>query len=80
MNLTAEQLQAAEKGPVTLRAEGKEYVVISREIYDRLKGLFHDHSPLTPEEEEAAFRHAGELAGWDDPELDVYNKLAPKKA
>jgi hypothetical protein len=78
MNLTAEQLQAAEKGPVTVRADGKEYVVISRELYDRLKGLAYDDSPLTPEEQEAACSHAGEPAGWDDPELDVYNKLAWK--
>lgn len=79
MNLTAQQLQAAEKGPVTVRSDGKEYVVISKEMYDRLKGLSYDDSPLTPEEQEAVFRQAGELAGWDDPELDVYNKLAPRK-
>lgn len=79
MNITIEQLRAADKAPVIIESEGKEYVVLAREIYDRVRGPAYTDSPLTPEEEEAAFLHAGELAGWEDPELDEYNKLAPRK-
>lgn len=37
MNLTTEQLQAAEQGPVTVEANGKEYVLLSKEVCNRVK-------------------------------------------
>jgi hypothetical protein len=34
----------------------------------------YNDEPLTDDEKLAALRHAGERAGWDDPELDVYEE------
>lgn len=79
--LTTEQAEALERGePVEMTLDGKACIVLSREVYDRVKRLIeYDDSPLTVEEQIAALRHVGELAGWDDPEMDVYNDLDPRK-
>ena len=56
------------------------YVLIREEIYNRVKTLF-------AEEEDGQFvqtmhAHAMEAfgqAGWDDPGMDVYDELDPRK-
>ncbi len=49
------------------------YVVIAREYYDRLKPLFED-DPMTLEEKRRLLRDAGKRAGWDNPEMDAYER------
>jgi hypothetical protein len=55
--------------PGTQRA----YILITREQYDRLKPLFED-DPMTAEEQRHLLREAGRRAGWDDPEMDAYDR------
>jgi hypothetical protein len=50
----------------------KTYVLVSEEAYERLQAL------LAPErlprlEQQALLREAGLRAGWDDPEMEVYD-------
>ena len=40
---------------------------------------FYDDSPLVDEERRALLIKAGLRAGWDDPEMDVYNDLDPRR-
>ena len=47
--------------------------------YDQLHGLLSDDTPLTPDERRAVLLQAGLRAGWDDPEMDVYNDLDPRR-
>ncbi|MDB5322590.1 MAG: hypothetical protein JWN40_4221 [Phycisphaerales bacterium] len=55
------------------------YVLIREEVYDRVKALF--------EEDESQFLgslhpHVMEVfgkAGWDDPAMDVYDELDPRR-
>lgn len=64
MNLTTDQLKALvsdEAVPVVI--DDTECVVIRRDVYERTQMLMYDDSPLTPEEQEAAFLDAGKLAG-----------------
>jgi hypothetical protein len=49
------------------------YALLPEPAYERIKALFED-DPLTPAEQEALLREAGERAGWDDPDLDVYEE------
>jgi hypothetical protein len=35
-----------------------------------------EHNPLSPEEKRCLLSMAGKRAGWDDPEMDVYNAHA----
>jgi len=56
-----------------------EYVLLQAEIYDQLQGLLYNETSLTPDERRAVLIHAGLRAGWDDPEMDVYNDLDPRR-
>jgi hypothetical protein len=55
-----------------------EFVLVSAELYEKIRALFED-VPLTDDEETALLHEAGMHAGWDDPELDVYNDLVPRQ-
>jgi hypothetical protein len=56
-----------------------EYVLLQAEMYDQLHGLLSDDIHLTPDERRAVLLQAGLRAGWDDPEMDVYNDLDPRR-
>jgi hypothetical protein len=56
-----------------------EYVLLQAEIYDQLQGLLYNETSLTPDERRAVLIQAGLCAGWDDPEMDVYNDLDPRR-
>ena len=57
-----------------------EYVVLFAETFAQMReGLFYDDSPLTEEERSALLVELGLSIGWDDPEMDVYNELDPRR-
>lgn len=56
-----------------------EYVLVPADLYDQIRELFYEHSTLTPDERRALMLQAGLRAGWDDPEMDVYNDLDPRR-
>ncbi len=56
-----------------------EYVVLQAEVYDQVQSLLYDDAPLTTDERSALLVQAGLRAGWDDPEMDVYNDLDPRR-
>lgn len=51
----------------------QEYVLLRAELYDRLKQLLYDDSDWTPEEQLRLLAESGNRAGWNDPEMDVYD-------
>ncbi len=80
--LTPEQCQAISQSgdqPTVLvdPTTQTEYVVLKAEVYQRMKDLVA--GPLKIEEQRAFLRHIGERAGWDDPAMDVYNDLDPRR-
>jgi hypothetical protein len=52
---------------------GQEYVLIRADVYERLKRLLYDDGDWTPEEQLRLLAESGKRAGWDDPEMDVYD-------
>jgi hypothetical protein len=56
-----------------------EYVLLQAEMYDQLQGLLYNDTSLTPDEKRAVLIQAGLRAGWDEPEMDVYNDLDPRR-
>ena len=56
-----------------------EYVLLQADMYDQLHGLLDNETSLTPDERRAVLIQAGLRAGWDDPEMDVYNDLDPRR-
>ncbi len=81
MNMPSEfkaAIEAAGGKPVEIVDGDQRYVLIRAEIYDRIKDLFDD-GPLSDEEQRWLLREAGKRAGWDDPAMDVYNDLDPRR-
>ncbi len=75
--LTAEQQQALDAQPeVPLRVvdprTNRTYVLLPAEDYERIKPLFEE-DPITEAEMRFLAAEAGRRAGWDDPEMDVYD-------
>lgn len=56
-----------------------EYVVLPAEIFAQMQVKQYDDTPLTEEETNALLVELGLSMGWDDPEMDVYNELDPRR-
>ena len=76
MDLTEAQLHAVKLGqPVRIVAPevGGECVIVRADVFDRLRSVLYDDAPLSQGEKSRLLVEAGLRAGWDDPEMDVYN-------
>jgi alpha-D-ribose 1-methylphosphonate 5-phosphate C-P lyase len=49
------------------------YVLVRREVYERLRGLRNED--FTAEDAFRAQIESAATAGWDDPALDIYNDI-----
>ncbi len=49
------------------------YVLVRKEVFDRIKSLLYDDGEWTAEEQLRVLADSGMRAGWDDPEMDVYD-------
>lgn len=54
------------------------FVLLRAEVYERFKALFEE-DPVTEQERLFQLRQFGQRAGWDDPEMDVYDDLDPRR-
>ena len=75
--LTAEQIDELHKQgdkpmQVVDPTTNKVYFVIAGDLFDRFRSVFDD-SGAGIEETYAAQSQAAGNAGWDDPEMDIYN-------
>ena len=76
IELTQEQFEKLKQNGETRLSDsetGQEYVVVRAEVYERLQQLVYDDSDWTPEEQLHLLAESGKRAGWDDPEMDVYD-------
>jgi len=76
-----EAVRTSEDQPIRLTdpETNSEYVLLPADLYDQIRDLFYEHSTLTKDEKRALMLQAGLRAGWDDPEMDVYNDLDPRR-
>ena len=75
-------VRAAKENPVRLidPETHVEYVVLTAETFEQMRnGVYYDDGPITEEERRALLIQAGLRAGWDDPEMDIYNDLDPRR-
>lgn len=75
-------IKDAQEDPVRLvdPETNVEYVVLPVETFERMrKGVYYDDGPITEEEETALLIEFGLRAGWDEPEMDVYNDIDPRR-
>ncbi len=59
-------------------AESATFVLVRAEAYERFKALFEE-DPVTEQERLFQLEQFGKRAGWDDPEMDVYDDLDPRR-
>ncbi len=73
-------VRASQGKPVRLAdpETNAEYVVLSAEVYKQMERLFYDDNPMTKNAQQNVLIKAGLRAGWDDPEMDIYNDLDPR--
>ena len=75
MNLTAEQKQAIEKGeavPVTV--DHTDCILIRKDVYDSVRSLLDD-SEWPQEELRHQLAKSAEANGWNEPEMDDYDRI-----
>ncbi len=58
---------------------GSEYVVLPANIFDQVQDVLYNTNPLAIEEQRALLVKVGLSVGWDDPAMDVYNELDPRR-
>jgi hypothetical protein len=75
IELTAEQRRELNTDvPRVIDPETRiKYVLVKEEVYERLEVLL-EPDRLTFSEQQAALHAAGLRAGWNDPEMDVYDR------
>lgn len=68
IELTQEQRRELQQPePIAIDPETKEtYILVRKEVYERMKELVYDDSPWTDEERDLLAWEAGQTAGWDD--------------
>ena len=74
-------IQDANEQPIRLvdPETSLEYIVLPAKIFDRIQDVFYNANPLTIEEQRALLVKVGLSVGWDDPAMDVYNELDPRR-
>ena len=75
--LSPEQRQAIESNGHLAIDDGT-YVVVKAAAYERLRSLL-TAGPLSIDEQRAMIAQIGKRVGWDDPRMDVYNDLDPRR-
>lgn len=72
VNLTDDKIESVKNGePFRFTQGDTDFVLIRADVYDRAKSQFDDN-PLTTDERLRLLQAFGKKAGWEDPELDVY--------
>jgi hypothetical protein len=59
-------------------SQSTKFVLVQEHIYERFKSLFEE-DPVTAEERLFQIQQFGKRAGWDDPAMDVYDELDPRR-
>lgn len=72
-------IQAGAETPVRVQdpTQRASFVLLRADLYERFKALFEE-DPVTEEERRFQLQQFGRRAGWDDPEMDVYDQLDPR--
>lgn len=83
IQLTTEQwadLQRGAEAPprVSDPSQNEKFVLLRADVYERFKSLFEE-DPVTEEERTAHLQQFGQRAGWDDPSMNVYDDLDPRR-
>ncbi len=77
IELTEEQRHQLENGKavdVTDAQTAQCYVVLKKDIYDRVRRLIYDDSDWSDEEMRLQLARSAKENGWDEPGMDAYDR------
>lgn len=83
IHLTPDQWHRVQEGggsPVRVSdpSDSEAFVLLRADVYERLRGLFEE-VPVSDQERKYQLQQFGRRAGWDDPEMDIYDDLDPRR-
>jgi hypothetical protein len=82
IQLTEEQWATVRGDQLPVRVndpgQNEAFVLVRADVYERFKALFEE-DPVTEQERLFQLQQFGKRAGWDDPEMDVYDDLDPRR-
>ena len=81
VQITAEQLESARDGIPTRVVDDQtdtKFVLIREDFYDRIKSVITDER-MSEDEQRVQLAEMGRRAGWDDPAMDIYDELDPRR-
>ena len=79
IELTDEQRQQLESGKavdVTDAQTARLYVVLRKDVYDRVRQLLYDDSEWTADELRLQLARSAGDNGWDEPGMDAYDRFS----
>ena len=77
IELSPEQRQQLDEGRavnVTDLETAQPYVVLRKDVYDRVQRFLYDDSDATPDELRGMLARSAEANGWDEPGMDAYDR------
>jgi hypothetical protein len=77
IELTEEQRRRLQDGKAVDVTDGQTnqaYVLLGREVYERVQRLLYDDSDWTDEELRLLFARSAKDNGWDEPGMDDYDR------
>ncbi len=58
----------------------KTYVLVQKNVYDRIKGLLHDNGEWTDDELRLLLAPSADANGWNEPAMDDYDDYEANRA
>jgi hypothetical protein len=77
IELTEEQRRQVESGravDVTDPQTARPYVLLRKDVFERVQHLLADDSEWTPEELRQQLARSSAANGWDEPAMDAYDR------
>ena len=77
IELTEDQRRALQNGEavnVTDPDTSETYVVLGKEVYDRVRRLLYDDSDWTDDDLHMLLARSTRDNGWDEPEMEAYDR------
>jgi hypothetical protein len=82
IQLTEEQWANIQRDELPVRVSNPgssaTFVLVRADVYERFKSLFED-DPVSEQERMFQLQQFGKRAGWDDPDMDIYDDLDPRR-
>jgi hypothetical protein len=74
------QLESGQAVDIIDPQSGQPYLLLPKQVYDRVRHLVHDDSEWTVEEMPQMLARSAEANGWNEPGMDAYDRYDEERA